>query len=156
MLVFVTYPLIFVVSFWAFQVGIMPGKKPLILVLGWFVLTLGLIVALGLTGCRDPGIFYRHARPPPQVSRRDYDCPRIGCRAFLFFSQDKSLYHLLLVLTAFDIFLCLPLLCCLLFRTKTIGGGMTKHKRGVHETHILIPIQPLWWKSLIILVRGQG
>ena len=36
------------------------------LVLGWLVITLALIVALSLTGCRDPGIMYRHPRPPPQ------------------------------------------------------------------------------------------
>lgn len=69
MLVCVTYPLIFAVSFWALKVGILPGNKHPLLVLGWFALTVGLIVALGLTGCRDPGVFYRHARPPPQVRR---------------------------------------------------------------------------------------
>ena len=69
MLVFVTYPLILAVSFWAFQVGIMPGNKNPLVVMGWLALTVGLIVALAFTGCRDPGIFYRHARPPPQVRR---------------------------------------------------------------------------------------
>ena len=69
MLVFVTYPLIFAVSFWAFQVGIMPGHKNPLVVMGWLALTVGLVVALAFTGCRDPGIFYRHARPPPQVRR---------------------------------------------------------------------------------------
>lgn len=67
MLLFVTYPLIFAVSVWAFNVAILPGDKPFIVALGWFALTLGLIVALALTGCRDPGILYRYARPPPQV-----------------------------------------------------------------------------------------
>jgi palmitoyltransferase ZDHHC9/14/18 len=65
-LIFVTYPLIFGVSGWAFTVAILPGKKHPMLVLGWLVITLALIVALSLTGCRDPGIMYRHPRPPPQ------------------------------------------------------------------------------------------
>mmetsp|Transcript_3915 Transcript_3915/g.7788 ORF Transcript_3915/g.7788 Transcript_3915/m.7788 type:complete len:314 (+) Transcript_3915:129-1070(+) len=66
MLLFVTYPLILGVSLWAFNVAILPGNKPSIVVLGWFAITIGLIVALALTGCRDPGILYRHPRPPPQ------------------------------------------------------------------------------------------
>ena len=66
MLLFVTYPLILGVSAWAFRVAIAPGNKPFIVVLGWFALTMGLIVALALTGCRDPGILYRYSDPPPQ------------------------------------------------------------------------------------------
>ena len=66
MLFFVTYPLIFVVSGWAFYIGIWPGKKPAVVVVAWMVITLGLIMALGCTGCRDPGILYRHKAPPPQ------------------------------------------------------------------------------------------
>ena len=67
MLMCITYPLILAVSLWAFHVGILPGKKPFIVVIGWLTITIGLIVALAFTGCRDPGILYRHARPPPQV-----------------------------------------------------------------------------------------
>lgn len=68
MLLFVTYPIIFAVTYWAFTNAILPGKKHPLLVLGWCILTFGLIAALALTGCRDPGILYRHAQPPPQVS----------------------------------------------------------------------------------------
>lgn len=65
MLVFVTYPLILSVSAWTFWSGIRPGNKPLVTVFLWIVLTTGLIVALTLTACRDPGILYR--------SRKQYD-----------------------------------------------------------------------------------
>jgi hypothetical protein len=67
MLMFVTYPLIFAVSIWAFNNAILPGNKHPLLVFAWFLLTFGLIAALAMTGCRDPGILYRHPRPPPQV-----------------------------------------------------------------------------------------
>mmetsp|Transcript_8761 Transcript_8761/g.11631 ORF Transcript_8761/g.11631 Transcript_8761/m.11631 type:complete len:331 (-) Transcript_8761:234-1226(-) len=66
MLLFVTYPLIFTVSGWAFMVSIYPGNKPFVVVAAWVLLTGGLIGALGLTGCRDPGILYRQAQAPPQ------------------------------------------------------------------------------------------
>eukprot|EP00523_Entomoneis_sp_CCMP467_P007287 CAMPEP_0168730154 /NCGR_PEP_ID=MMETSP0724-20121128/6587_1 /TAXON_ID=265536 /ORGANISM="Amphiprora sp., Strain CCMP467" /LENGTH=335 /DNA_ID=CAMNT_0008777089 /DNA_START=34 /DNA_END=1041 /DNA_ORIENTATION=- len=69
MLLFVTYPLILVVSGWAYYVAIRPENgvsKPFPIVFGWTVLTAGLIVALALTGCRDPGILYKHDKPPAQ------------------------------------------------------------------------------------------
>lgn len=66
MLVFVTYPIIFIVSGWAYYVSVGVGDKPFVLVAVWFILTGALILALGMTGCRDPGILYRHAKPPPQ------------------------------------------------------------------------------------------
>lgn len=66
MLVFCTYPLIIGVSGWAFIFGVLPGGLPPLLVLLWAVCTVGLIVSLALTACRDPGILYRHDTPPPQ------------------------------------------------------------------------------------------
>jgi hypothetical protein len=59
MLCFVTYPLIFGVSGWAFiSVIIRPGTS-IVLRFVWFVCTMGLIIALGRTAFRDPGILYR-------------------------------------------------------------------------------------------------
>jgi hypothetical protein len=66
MLLFVTYPLILGISGWAFYAAILPNKKPWFIVAGWFGITFGLIFALAYTGCRDPGILYRHSQPPPQ------------------------------------------------------------------------------------------
>jgi hypothetical protein len=66
MLLFVTYPIIFAVSGWAFIVAIWPGKLPAIVVLFWLACTVGLITALACTGFRDPGILYRHDSPPPE------------------------------------------------------------------------------------------
>jgi hypothetical protein len=66
MLLFVTYPIIFGVSGWAFYIAIWPGKIPVMLVLLWLACTVGLISSLAFTGCRDPGILYRHDAPPPQ------------------------------------------------------------------------------------------
>ena len=66
MLLCVTYPLIFIVSGWAYYTALWPGKKPVVVTVVWVLLTGGLIVALALTGCRDPGILYRHDSPPPQ------------------------------------------------------------------------------------------
>jgi hypothetical protein len=66
MLLFVTYPIIFAVSGWAFVTAILPGKLPAIVVLFWLACTVGLITALAFTGFRDPGILYRHDSPPPQ------------------------------------------------------------------------------------------
>jgi hypothetical protein len=66
MLLCVTYPLILGVSGWTFIAGILPGGKPAIVVFAWLVCTVGLIVALAMTGCRDPGIMHRHRNPPPQ------------------------------------------------------------------------------------------
>ena len=66
MMMFVTYPLIFGVSGWAFRDAILPGTKPAVIVLVWFICTIGLITALAFTACGDPGILYRHREPPPQ------------------------------------------------------------------------------------------
>lgn len=66
-LIFVTYPIIFSVSAWAFVSQILPGNKPLPLVFVWTVMTTALIVTLACTGCRDPGILYRVSNPPPQT-----------------------------------------------------------------------------------------
>jgi hypothetical protein len=65
MLCFVTYPLIFGVSGWAFYMAILPGKLPVMLVIFWLTCTTGLISALAFTAFRDPGILYRHDSPPP-------------------------------------------------------------------------------------------
>ena len=66
MLVTVTYPLILGVSGWVLVAKILKGVLHPMLAFGWFLLTIGLIVALAFTGCRDPGILYRHEEPPPQ------------------------------------------------------------------------------------------
>lgn len=66
MLVIITYPLIFGISGWAFFSKVARGKLHPLLVFAWLVLTIGLIVALAFTGCRDPGILYRYEQPPPQ------------------------------------------------------------------------------------------
>lgn len=59
MLCFVTYPLILGVSGWAFiSVIIRPGTS-IVLRFVWFVCTMTLIIALGRTAFRDPGILYR-------------------------------------------------------------------------------------------------
>ena len=63
MLLFITYPLIFGVSFFAMKNGL-PGK-PLPLQIVWGVLTFQLIRSLFNTGFRDPGIMRRHKNPPP-------------------------------------------------------------------------------------------
>jgi hypothetical protein len=64
MLIFITYPLIFGVSFWT-MISAIPSV-PFILQLVWAVCTMGLIYALAMTAFRDPGILYRHDKPPPQ------------------------------------------------------------------------------------------
>lgn len=65
LLCFVTYPLILGISGWTL-VSAIPGKSfPVIL--AWFICTIGLIVALALTAFRDPGILYKHSRPPPNT-----------------------------------------------------------------------------------------
>lgn len=64
MLMCVTYPLILGVSLWTAIVA-MPGK-PLVVQALWGSMTFGLIYALAKTACTDPGILYRHAKPPPQ------------------------------------------------------------------------------------------
>ncbi|KAG7356333.1 DHHC palmitoyltransferase [Nitzschia inconspicua] len=63
MLMFVTYPLILGVSGLTL-ITVIPNKHPL-LGLGWGILTVGLISALALTACRDPGILPRYNNPPP-------------------------------------------------------------------------------------------
>ena len=64
MMLCVTYPLILGVSLWTAVVA-MPGKNVLLQAF-WGCCTLGLIYALAMTACTDPGILYRHAQPPPQ------------------------------------------------------------------------------------------
>lgn len=66
MLMFVTYPLIFGTSWFAFKNLMASRLNHPFLVLAWTVMTTTLVVALALTGCRDPGILYRHEQPPPQ------------------------------------------------------------------------------------------
>jgi hypothetical protein len=64
MLLFVTYPLILIASLWTFWSGIYTKSIHPLLALVWFLSTATLMVSLALTGCRDPGILYRHRRPP--------------------------------------------------------------------------------------------
>ena len=64
MLVCVTYPLIFGLS--GVTLFTVIPKKTFLVQFVWFALTTGLIVALALTACRDPGILPRHESPPPQ------------------------------------------------------------------------------------------
>jgi hypothetical protein len=64
MLLCVTYPLIFGVSLWTAIVAI--PRVPFVAQLVWGALTFALIYALAKTSFSDPGILYRHARPPPQ------------------------------------------------------------------------------------------
>jgi hypothetical protein len=72
MLLFITYPLIFGVSFFTLKNAI-PGK-PLPLQLVWGVLTFQLIRSLFNTGFRDPGIMKRCKSPPsPQNNTLDSD-----------------------------------------------------------------------------------
>jgi hypothetical protein len=66
MLFCVTYPLIFGVSGWTFMAGIYQRNRPLPLIFVWIVFTVGLIVSLGFTAFRDPGILRRVRNPPPQ------------------------------------------------------------------------------------------
>lgn len=66
MMVFVTYPLILGVSGWTFVAKVIPGRLSALVVLGWSILTMGLITALAFTACSDPGIQYKYKKPPPQ------------------------------------------------------------------------------------------
>jgi len=66
MMAFCTYPLIFGVSGWAFVTKILPGNTHPLVVIVWTTLTVGLILALAFTACRDPGILYKYEKPPPQ------------------------------------------------------------------------------------------
>ncbi|GAX13595.1 hypothetical protein FisN_3Lh165 [Fistulifera solaris] len=70
MLVFVTYPLILVVTIWAFWGGIKNGApKSLGLKALWLTCTIALVVSLAFTGCRDPGILRRQATLPDSTWR---------------------------------------------------------------------------------------
>ena len=64
MMAFVTYPLIIGVSGWTFVTKVVTGKIPILLSLVWTILTTGLIAALAMTACRDPGIQLKTLRPP--------------------------------------------------------------------------------------------
>lgn len=63
MLCMITYPLILGVSGFTLFTAI-PKINPLLAIV-WAFLTIGLIVALSLTACRDPGILRRHNEAPP-------------------------------------------------------------------------------------------
>lgn len=69
MLVFVTYPIILVVSGFAFFGPILHGRLHPMVVLAWVVCTVGIITALGFTSCRDPGILLRHKTSPGSTWR---------------------------------------------------------------------------------------
>jgi hypothetical protein len=59
---FITYPLIFIVSIFV-AVKIVPEQHPAVTVL-WFFATFFVCAALFFTGCRDPGILKRRAEQP--------------------------------------------------------------------------------------------
>lgn len=67
MLCCVTYPLIFGVSGWAFFMGIYQKHLPPGFVICWTICTFGLIISLGCTAFRDPGILYRVRSLPPHL-----------------------------------------------------------------------------------------
>jgi hypothetical protein len=88
MLLFITYPLIFGVSFFTLKNAI-PGK-PLPLQIIWGILTLQLIRSLFNTGFRDPGIMKRHKNPPP-TENNDLDEEEDETRRRIAFRwQNKS------------------------------------------------------------------
>lgn len=64
MLVCVTYPLIFGISFWTL-ISVIPSKHVLVQVV-WLILTVGLIYSLAMTAFRDPGILLKYHQPPTQ------------------------------------------------------------------------------------------
>lgn len=64
MMACITYPLILGVSAWTLWSGIVPGHKPVLVVLVWFLCTVTLIIALAFTACTDPGIVYRTPEAP--------------------------------------------------------------------------------------------
>lgn len=68
----VTYPLILGVSAWTWWMGIYKAEppKPIPIVLLWVVCTVGIVVALALTACRDPGVLHRRADEPPDGTWR--------------------------------------------------------------------------------------
>lgn len=66
MLLFVTYPLILVVSFLSLTTLLQDKPSVPGLLFVWTLMTVGLIVSLGCTACSDPGILYRIDEPPPQ------------------------------------------------------------------------------------------
>ena len=70
MLVFVTYGLIFGISIWTFHTRIWGKGQPPVLVFVWCGATLGLMAALAMTACRDPGILYRTRDEPPDGTWR--------------------------------------------------------------------------------------
>ena len=67
MLVFVTYPLILGVSWFAFRSLFLVARfVPTGLVVVWTGMTMTLILSLAFTACSNPGILYRYQEPPPQ------------------------------------------------------------------------------------------
>lgn len=65
MLFFITYPLIFVASWYSFKL-LLKGNLSIVLIFVWALCTISLIISLALTACSDPGILYKHPNPPPQ------------------------------------------------------------------------------------------
>ena len=87
MLFFITYPLIFGVSFFTLKNAI--PSKPLPLQILWGVLTLLLIRSLFNTGFRDPGIMKRY-KNPPHVENAEEDSDDESRRRIAFRWQKKS------------------------------------------------------------------
>jgi hypothetical protein len=69
MLVFVTYPLIFGVSGLTLK-AIYENGLPVIGIVIWLLCTVGLIVSLALTSCRDPGIVHRMRTIPKTTNQQ--------------------------------------------------------------------------------------
>ena len=88
MLLFITYPLIFGVSFFTMKNAI-PGK-PIPIQIVWAVLTIQLIRSLFNTGFRDPGIMKRRKNPPPVENETLDDDENETRRRIAFRWQNKS------------------------------------------------------------------
>lgn len=88
MLLFITYPLIFGVSFFTLKNAI--PSKPIPLQIVWGVLTISLIRSLFNTGFRDPGIMKRYKNPPQVDTSEEEDVDDDTRRRIAFRWHSKS------------------------------------------------------------------
>jgi hypothetical protein len=63
--IFLTYPLIFIVSFWTAWMRVVDANIAIIVT--WSFCTFLLVFSLAMVACRDPGILYRHSQRPPDA-----------------------------------------------------------------------------------------
>jgi len=71
MMVFVTYPLVLIVSLWTFfTIIISPKELNFIVVAIWYIFTFGLLFSLFQVSCRDPGILKRYRKIPKTSKKR--------------------------------------------------------------------------------------